>query len=659
MKTNVYLPLAAIMVAAVAAPLSLHCSSSATSSEEFGNSDQAMTAAPVMEPCLDDNGGLLGLMPADPSLTPEQRRGRCTWVLHTGGTENLFRRVTIKTKGAADALMLVDSRYRDQRWKTLGSLNDPGCKPATRPDQYGLWLDDCQDPRSAGMIGFRKIPNPQFDAAKWSLDAYKKDATIEPPYLVGTACGSCHVALNPTKPPADPAHPGWDNFLFAFGNQYLDEASYFITPFKEDDFRWHVLRTQERGTSDTSRQATDHINNPNSINAIINLADRPTALEVMNDGSVQAVHHILKDGSDSIGVAGASLRVFVNEGMCVDEWLKHHDLLDGNTEQTPIRRADLYRTCKDYSDTAARMDDMAAFLKSQGPVRLVDAPGGDQLITKDESVLTQGKLAFAHACASCHSSKQPPADVIDAAARNAWFEQSVLSPTFLDHNFLSDDRRYPITELKTNAARALGTNPTKGHIWEDYSSKTFKELPSPGTLSLLNPYDPAHPISFKVPSGGVGYYRTPSIAAIWATAPLLHNNALGKFNGDPSVAGRIDAFNDAITKLLWPAQRPGTIKRTTVDSQLALPIGTIRVPAGTPVNILANVDPRPLTTKIGMEMLGLLGAVNVTPNDPLMATAILKYLNQCPDLVEDEGHYYGTDLSDGDKRALIEFLKTL
>ena len=33
--------------------------------------------------------------------------------------------------------------------------------------------------------------------------------------------------------------------------------------------------------------------------------------------------------------------------------------------------------------------------------------------------------------------------------------------------------------------------------------------------------------------------------------------------------------------------------------------------------------------------------------------------NKCPDFIEDKGHYYGTNLSDDDKRALIEFLKTL
>ena len=32
--------------------------------------------------------------------------------------------------------------------------------------------------------------------------------------------------------------------------------------------------------------------------------------------------------------------------------------------------------------------------------------------------------------------------------------------------------------------------------------------------------------------------------------------------------------------------------------------------------------------------------------------------NKCPDFIEDEGHYFGTDLPDADKQALIEYLKT-
>jgi hypothetical protein len=33
--------------------------------------------------------------------------------------------------------------------------------------------------------------------------------------------------------------------------------------------------------------------------------------------------------------------------------------------------------------------------------------------------------------------------------------------------------------------------------------------------------------------------------------------------------------------------------------------------------------------------------------------------NRCADRVEDKGHTYGADLSDNDKAALIEYVKTL
>jgi hypothetical protein len=33
-------------------------------------------------------------------------------------------------------------------------------------------------------------------------------------------------------------------------------------------------------------------------------------------------------------------------------------------------------------------------------------------------------------------------------------------------------------------------------------------------------------------------------------------------------------------------------------------------------------------------------------------------LSKCPDYVVNRGHYFGSNLSDGDKKALIAFLKT-
>ncbi|WP_291997300.1 hypothetical protein [Candidatus Accumulibacter sp. ACC012] len=46
------------------------------------------------------------------------------------------------------------------------------------------------------------------------------DGSVEPPFLIGTSCGSCHIAFDPLNPPADPAHPKWENLKGLIGNQY-------------------------------------------------------------------------------------------------------------------------------------------------------------------------------------------------------------------------------------------------------------------------------------------------------------------------------------------------------------------------------------------------------------------------------------------------------
>lgn len=601
----------------------------------------------------------IGYLPPDPTLTEAENRGRCTWYLWTGGNETLYRALALETKGEIDLLKILDSRLRDERFKHLGALNDPGCKKPEKPDQYGLWLDECKDPHSTGVMGMRKFENANFVPAQWDAQKYFKDPTIEPPYRIGLSCGVCHVALNPLKPADDPLNPKWENLVPTLGNQYLKEGALFAASLKPDNFIWHVFNTQEAGTSDTSRIATDHINNPNMINAIFNLSDRPKYEEIMPDGTKQAVHHILKDGADSIGVAGASLRVYVNIGMCSDYWLTLHEALLGRKPQEPFEIEKARRDCEGWQKTEARMADAEAFLKSQKPLHLKDAEGGEAFLTKDEEVLKQGKIAFASSCAQCHSSKQPPAEIaVDPEKAKQWYLETVQSSDFLDHNFLSDDKRYSVALLQTNASRALATNAIKGHVWEEFSSQTYKELPAPGKLTLENPFEPNKPIEFKPAGGGRGYYRTPSLISVWATAPLLHNNALGVYNADPSVAGRVAAYTDAMEKLLWPEKRDRIIKRTTQDSLLELPLGIkVPVPKGTPVNLLANVNMRTAIWQL----------FNVKPSlqdlDPrggpkAKLVRVLLKINQSPDFIEDRGHTFGSELPDEDKKALIEFVKT-
>jgi hypothetical protein len=264
-----------------------------------------------------------------------------------------------------------------------------------------------------------------------------------------------------------------------------------------------------------------------------------------------------------------------------------------------------------------------------------------------------------------------------------------MAPDFLENNFLSTDRRYPLTKIETNSARAFATNAKAGHVWDNFSSLTYKELSPVDELEFFNPFDETHPIKFKPKEKNVapGYYRVPSLVSVWSSAPFLHNNTLGKFTGDPSLAGRIDAFNDAVEKLLWPEKRlnKDSIWRTQNDCSLHLrkefltgvlkplqafaePDGYIKtgmIPKDTPVNLVANLDPDfkhiDVFRKIAEKLIKL-KAVKLSRDEaaaefnqliPDLLTA-----NKCPDFIEDKGHYFGTDLPDSDKHALIEYLKT-
>jgi len=601
------------------------------------------------------------------AYTDQERLGRDTWYFWTGGDERFWRRMAALTNGDVDLLMYVDSRRHAHRFEELGVINYPACRAATAADQYGLWMDDCSDAeqipqipgKPVGIVGLRRFDNPAFDPAKWSLDAYLKDrASIEPPYLVGMSCGFCHVGFNPINPPADPDKATWGNLFPTIGNQYFEEGKLFSLNMSPADFRWHVANRQPPGTSDTSRFATDHINNANAINTIFYLAYRPTAPEQMRDGSIQQVPHILKDGADSIGVPGASLRVYVNIGMCSEYSLTLHDpVLGVSRPESPFDMDHARATCQDWRNTEARMPAAEAFLKTLKPLHLADAPGGAAFLTADADTLQRGKMVFADQCARCHSSKQPPEGTTDTAA---WYRQSVLADDFLVNNFLSDDKRYSVVDLGTNIARAVGSNAIRGHIWEQFSSETYKAQPSAGHVSgLYNPRDPQHPLEFDLPDGGRGYYRTPSLTSIWATAPYLHNNSVGVFVKDPSVRGRMTAFIDGMQKLLWPERRLGvqSMPVTTVDSTVTIPgtTKTMQVPAGFPIDLIARVDPTDTAKLINSVPIADL-MIRLTPDDILLSQLLPQSL--APDFVEDRGHTFGAALSDADKWALIEFLKT-
>jgi mono/diheme cytochrome c family protein len=651
-------------------------------------------------------------------LTDEEREGRNTWILWTAGDQVFWDRMAQHGLGTADLLKTIDSRMRGSRFQEMGLVNQPGFEQATQSDQYGLWLDngpqeDGVDPvvygRPSGIVGLRVYPNPKFDdAARKAWDPkryfsdpnYYNDPKLVRPYVVGMSCGFCHVSFNPVKPPDNPESSPWENLSSTIGNQYFNSGKIFGNGATAESYVYQLFHSWAAGTVDTSFIATDNLNNPGAINAIYAIPARMTvaheeeiaggALNFPGEQRKMLVPHVLKDGADSVGLIGALSRVYVSIGEYSQEWLRDHNALVGGKPQHPFEIAKAQKNSVYWQATAERLPNLAKFLmKMEGP-KLANAPSGKAYLTQDKQVLQRGRAVFAETCARCHSSKQPPADRAQTRRQYSdWMRAEVQEPNFLEGNFLSNEERIPANTVETNVARALATNATSGHVWDNFSSQTYKTLSSVGAANVLDPLNNSR-MWIALPGGGPGYYRVPSLIGIWATAPFLHNNALGSYTGDPSVAGRMKAFDDAAEKLLWPEKRLGlaSIARTTVDSYIEIPAaylpdelqslsqdGFLRIgpiPAGTPIDLIANADLDlsnqdkvadriQLIAKVQADLLKIkLNSLGSKAAQAMMSNLVpeLLKISKCPDFVLDRGHTFGANLPDQDKRALIEYMKT-
>ena len=635
-----------------------------------------------------------------------------------------------------------------------------------------------------GIVGLRLFPNPAFDeaAAKaWDAKRYYTDPSyylrkdLVRPYRVGMSCGFCHVGPSPVHPPAHPEDPQWADLASNVGAQYFWIDRIFSWDADESSFPYQLFHTSRPGALDTSFVSTDYINNPRTMNAVYSLGARLAqgkrwGTETLAGGekdnkqfndygmlpdffqtpSTVRTTRVLKDGADSVGALGALNRVYINIGLFSEEWLRHFNPLTGGKPISPIEVRVGRANSSFWQATEAQTPHLADFfLATTAPHLLRNAPGGAAYLTKDSAKLTRGKEVFADRCARCHSSKLPASAAgldpdgcagpgyLDcwnrywASTKTAEFKQQmreiVLKDDFLKDNYLSTEARVPVTLLETNACSPLATNAIAGNIWDNYSSHSYKSLPSVGTITVHNPFT-GEPWQYTMPAGGRGYTRPASLISLWSTAPYLLNNTVGLFNGDPSVAGRMAAFEDGIEKMLWPEKRdqdpvlrdrvPGLIDRTTAPSYLRVPVGYLPpfapdlaplvkdlapavvgktgieigpIPKGTPVNLLSNINLLPDNLTLGQklahdrQLLELLitvkRALKALPANATdeQARAVFKEaqfkgksladqllaLSKCPDFVVNRGHYFGTDrfkeepgLSDADKRALIEFLKT-
>jgi hypothetical protein len=621
--------------------------------------------------------------------------------------------------------------------------------------------------------------------------SYYNDKDLVKPYRVGMSCGFCHVGPNPVKPPADPENPKWENLSSNVGAQYFWIDRIFTFENDHRSYAWQMFHTSRPGALDTSLVSTDNINNPRTMNAVYQLLPRlleakrwgeeklqggdennkqfndfvdqpqyaglPPAekdlLKTFYDKNSKTVYspRVLKDGADSVGGLGALNRVYLNIGLFSEEWLLHFNALVGGKAVSPIKIEDARKNSIYWQVTERETMNMALFfLKSTSPHYLKDAPGGDKYLAKDASKLKQGKIVFAERCARCHSSKAPvPAEGVDPGGCSgkgyldcwnkywAWtktddYKQKmrdiVLKDDFLAGNYLSSELRVPVTLLQTNACSPLATNALENNIWDNFSSRTYKDLPSVGTITVQDPLT-GEDKGYSMPDGGRGFTRPASLVSLWSTAPFLLNNTVGdldpgqysqygdkdSYNPSPSVESRMKSFNDSIEKILWPEKRdkdtvlggkingPSLIDRTTERSYLVVPAGYIPdelhgllgvghrwfpslfgeggvqigpIPKGTPVNLLANLDMErvrrdPAALKLLLKVKHDLESLpkDVSDEDARKVLSnlvpdLLKY-NKCPDFVVNRGHYFGTNflpgeppLSDDEKRALIEFLKT-
>ncbi len=637
-----------------------------------------------------------------------------------------------------------------------------------------------------GIVGLRLFPNPDFDEAarkRWDPERFYKDPNyyeqkdLVRPYRVGMACGFCHIGPSPTNPPPDPEHPEWKNLNSTVGSQYFWFDRVFVWGADKSNYIFQLLHSYRPGTLDTSLVSSDSIANPRTMNAVYLLGPRllhamPFGRELLTGGQLDNKQfndfvstpplvdlydkpyvytpRVLKDGADSVGALGALNRVYINIGLFSEEWLLHFNAFAGGQRITPIRIADAERNSTYWQATEQQTFYMAQFLVKAGqPDRLADlpAPIRSRYLTDDDATLNRGKSVFAERCARCHSSKLPDPVVSmqgpGAEKCNgpdylkcwnkywAWtktddFKQKmsaiVKAPDFLKDNYLSSEFRVPVTLLQTNACSPLARNALAGNIWDNFSSQSYKDLPSVGEITVKDPFT-GEDRQFAMPAGGRGYTRPPSLVSLWSTAPFLLNNTVGPFDPSPSIPSRMTVFQSSIEQMLWPEKRPvdpmlkargvGLIDRTTEQSWVRVPAGFLPsavtflhgplnwllpgafasngdlqigpIPAGTPIGLISNFDPFPedrsliAGTTRAWKLLGLglrlrhdMAAMPANADDATARQIFtplgreLYALSMCPDFVVNRGHYFGTDmfaeepgLSDSEKRDLIAFLKTL
>ena len=594
--------------------------------------------------------------------------GRLIWFKATAGNERFHTYVFQQRVGVLpDWFRVLRSDQRDDRFRAWGLINDPSCCvpgeadcPAkSRDETYGFdwcpgddvllkyvgkpgYVDpacglkdaalDVADPHakdgrdqrhsacdlrfgtSTGALGFRKFPNPRFDAEQWkkvngglgTWEGFGKrmveqtkvpsderatklaDASVDPPFLIGPSCGSCHIAFDPLNPPTDPAHPQWANIKGLVGNQYIRKSEILGSGMPHSSLEWQMFAHARPGVTDTSAIPHDGVNNPGTINALINVAQRPIFAgeeiakwrksascgvekdetkcwcepgregkcwekSVRSDDTTlgkPGVHHILKGGEDSIGALEAIQRVYFNIGSCSEQcWLNHlTDLRQVDPQgrgfgQTPFNIGQCRRDCPNFRAIEDRLPDLLAFFLSaesnatdlhvaRNAVRkATDAAAPeytrDTLIADLEMEHGTGAVARGREVFAANCARCHSSIPESSGGPFANRDFHALADNGLRADWLGNDVATPATEVGINRCRALHSNHMAGHVWQEYGSETLRARKA--DINIKEPND-----------GGRGYYRNVSLLNLWTHAPFMHNNAIG-----PELCGKpANAAND-------------------------------------------------------------------------------------------------------------------
>lgn len=641
-------------------------------------------------------------------LREQARRGRDVWFKGTFGNqdENIIHQARIVGKENMYYPWL-DTRTRAHRFTKWGLINDPDCEQG---DASTNWYDKCQDPHSSGVLGYRKYYQETVKDESGTVVYDARTAAYEETeikenkrFAIGHPCVQCHVAFDPTNPPKDPNEPEWNNLNATIGNQHTRQPMAFFQGVPEDHLVNQALMGGRLGTIDTSIVASDWSHNPGTQNNIMDFQNKRVFEHVMKDPvtgevSTAQTRHVLKGGEDSVGEHLALIRVYVNIGMCTEEcWVPNFSypgqLIGQGTKQSPMRIMQCANECDAWNYADAKMDDLAAFLITGGPTYLLaskDLDGKEGKDYVDTSKVPEGRKVFARECAGCHSSKMAPENIrADKNALAKFYEGHVFGkedyweyefseaertdPAFIakylardeqgvarpkqfaadgvfGQDWLSNDELIPFNIIGTNHCRALHDNHNEGHIFEEFSSETYKNAPSPGSvprlINRLAPLVGGMQVGEKKIEGGPGYLRNFSLLSAWATAPFLHNNAIGEVtfleDGSPdyTVKGRIEQFEMAFDELmksddpLAENARPQKISTFQHDLKIT-PTGQAQGPVELTI---------PKGTAVG-------AVTSSNPHDALFM--------KCGDLVENKGHQFGIDLPVEQKLALREFLKMM